>query len=285
LYEFYCLGGLGVEMAEPYRLASSGAGHARLANGFLSRYEQPLLFWLAERIPRSITPGHLTFFGVAAAGMTGIAFAMSGARPEMLWLALAGVAANWAGDSLDGTLARRRRIERPRFGFFIDHLSDLASLITIVIGLGMSPYLRFDVACLALIGYLVLMVFTLVKLYVLRTMQLTYFGVGPTEMRAVIAVGIVIALTQGPVKWPTQAGTMSLFDGAAIAILLFALGSAIVMFIRDGMILARLDPAPVSAADLVAHGAGASWSGLAPAVRTIAAPVPVPVMKAFGTGG
>src|SRR5262249_35216159 len=143
----------------------------RTLDGFITCYEEPVLRWLAACLPASVLPDHLTILGLLGAVVVSISLCASNVAVEFAWLAALGLVINWLGDSLDGTLARLRGIERPRYGFFIDHLADVASLFLIAIGLGLSPFLRLDVGCLALIGYLVLMIFTLVKLHVLGTMQ------------------------------------------------------------------------------------------------------------------
>jgi archaetidylinositol phosphate synthase len=95
---------------------------------------------------------------------------------------------NWFGDSMDGTLARFRRIERPRYGHFVDKTTDLLNDTLFTLGLGLSPFVRFEVACLVLITYLLITGFTLVKEQVSKTVQISFGGVGPTEVRALLVI-------------------------------------------------------------------------------------------------
>lgn len=216
---------------------------ARVLDGLVSRHEKPLLHWMARHTPAHIVPDHLTLLGVGGAAVTALALALCHISPVFIWLAVAGLVVNWIGDSLDGTLARFRNIERPRYGFFVDHVSDIASQILIVLGLGASPFLRFDVVCLGLIAYLALAVYSFVKLHVSRTMQLTYFGVGPTETRVLIGAGLVLAATVDMPQLQTPFGILSSFDLVTLATVGFAAMSVIGMFVTDVRKLAKIDPA------------------------------------------
>lgn len=217
--------------------------HNRVLDGISARPERIILDWLAPRVPTAISPDHLTVLGLAGAVCVCAGAIASNFASGFLYLAIAGLFLNWVGDSLDGTVARYRKIERPRYGFFVDHLGDVASQVLIVVGLGLSPYLHFTTVLLALAAYLILTIYTLVKLHVSRTMQLTYFGIGPTEVRVLIGIGIVSAAFFKPIDFITPLGPLSIFDIVAIAISLFAVISALVMFVKDARELARLDPA------------------------------------------
>jgi len=216
----------------------------RAVEGLFSRGEKSLLIYLAGQMPRWVKPDTLTILGVAGSLMTFGGLIASHASLAFLWVAVAGLLVNWFGDSLDGTLARVRRIERPRYGFFVDHVSDLASQFLIVLGLGLSPLMRFDVALLALIGYLALSVFTFVKLHISRTMQISYFGVGPTEVRLLIGSGLVLATT---VALPTftnvaMVGAYGLFDVVGFVLFVFAVVTIAIKFADDVGKLAVIDP-------------------------------------------
>src|SRR5207249_10854812 len=125
--------------------------------------ECPFLGWLVTKLPAAIKPDHLTLTGFIGAVLCGSSYAASWLSHNFLWLASAGLVINWFGDSLDGTLARFRKIERPRYGFFIDNATDLISQLCIFMGLGASPYMRFDIACLGLAGYYMISFFNLIK--------------------------------------------------------------------------------------------------------------------------
>jgi archaetidylinositol phosphate synthase len=219
-----------------------GSHPERILTGVVSRHEARLLKRIALLMPAAVTPNSLTLLGVFGAVLTGVSAALSWHSDWFLLAALIGLVINWFGDSLDGTLARVRNIERPRYGFFVDHLSDVVSQIVIVLGLGLSPYLRFDMVCIALIAYLVVTIYTLVKLQVFRNMQLTYFGVGPTEVRVIIGLAIVAAAVLPTPHFSSFIGVVSPFDLAALFVAVFATGSVAVMAYWDSSQLAALDP-------------------------------------------
>lgn len=214
----------------------------RELNGLLSAYEAPLLRSLAKALPSKILPDHLTLLGVFGAALTAVSLAVCHHSKYFAFAALAGLFLNWLGDSLDGTVARFRGVTRPRYGFFVDHLTDLASQVLIAIGLGASPFMRFDIVCLALIGYLILMVVTLVRLHVFRVMQIAYNGVGPTEIRVLIAAGIILAFEFATPSIRSPFGLINFFDAVALFVLCFALVTAIATFFRDLSALASQDP-------------------------------------------
>jgi len=158
-----------------------------------------------------------------------------------LWLASVGLIINWFGDSLDGTLARFRKIERPRYGFFIDNAADLISQMCIFFGLGASPYMRFDVACLGLAGYYMVSFFNLIRAMDTRVIKIGFFGVGPTEIRLGFICYNLFLLAMGP--WPvnTPFGPISAMDGIVVVITALALISLLVTIWFEGRRLAQED--------------------------------------------
>ncbi len=160
----------------------------RLNEGLWQPLERPVLHWLVVRLPAWVTPDHLTALGLFGAAVAFFGYGLSRWHPGFLWLATTGLIVNWFGDSLDGTVARSRKIERPRYGFFIDHTTDLFAEVLFAMGLGLSPFVRFEVACVALIAYLLIAVYTFVRTNVFGTLQIAFNGIGPTEVR----VGMVL---------------------------------------------------------------------------------------------
>jgi phosphatidylglycerophosphate synthase len=224
----------------------------RLNDSVLGALERPALAWMANRLPAWILPNHLTALGVAGALLTAAGFILSAWSLPWLWLASLGLVANWVGDSLDGTLARRRRIERPRFGFFVDHTSDLFSQALIFLALGVSPCAHFAVACLGLIAFLTGFVYTLIGAHVQGTMRITYGGFGPTEIRALLLFGNLCTLGFGVIHLQTRFGPMALFgpvstyDLVIVVLSLMGTGLIAVLAIREGRALAALDPPPAT---------------------------------------
>jgi archaetidylinositol phosphate synthase len=159
--------------------------HKRVNDIFLGPLERPALRWLAVHMPTWITPDICTLIGVGGALLTLISYGLSNYNLDFLWLASLGFIVNWFGDSLDGTLARYRHIERPRYGYYIDHTTDVVCEVMIFLGLGFAPYVSFNIACLALISYLLLSVLVYVRTYVAGEFKISYGKLGPTESRAV----------------------------------------------------------------------------------------------------
>jgi phosphatidylglycerophosphate synthase len=159
--------------------------HRRVNDILLGPLERPALQWLAAHMPIWVTPDLCTLVGTLGAFLTLIAYGLSNLNPNFLWLASLGFFVNWFGDSLDGTLARYRHIERPRYGYYIDHTSDVVCQVLIFLGLGTTPYVSFDIACLALISYLLLSVLVYIRTYVAAEFKISYGKLGPTESRAV----------------------------------------------------------------------------------------------------
>jgi phosphatidylglycerophosphate synthase len=161
----------------------------------LARPEARVLEWIARRLPARVMPDHLTGLGVAAAAAIAAAYALSAGGDHWLWVASALLVVHWLGDSLDGTLARVRGTERPRYGYYLDHLVDAVATALIGIGLGLSGHLLLATGLLVVIGYLVLSINTYLETQALGVFSLGYGRVGPTEARlALIGLNTAMAL-------------------------------------------------------------------------------------------
>jgi len=188
------------ESAEPAspQEAEQPVHHVRVNNSFLATHERNALRWLAERTPSAVTPDHLTLLGLVGAAVVMVGFIACRISPWFVSLAVLGLFLNWLGDSLDGTLARHRKIERPDFGYFLDHSCDLISQTFIFVGLGLSPYFTLFSALLALSMYLLMTSFTYLKVLVLKTHHLSYYGMGATELRLLLVAWALFELWYGP---------------------------------------------------------------------------------------
>ena len=165
----------------------------------LARPEARVLDWIARRLPRSVMPDHLTALGVLAAVGIAVAYALSNRDPVWLWAASGLLVVHWLGDSLDGTLARVRKTERPRYGYYLDHLVDAVATALIGVGLGLSPYMLLVTGLVIVIAYLVLSINTYLETNALGVFSLGYGRLGPTEARvALIVVNTVLALGLAP---------------------------------------------------------------------------------------
>jgi archaetidylinositol phosphate synthase len=202
--------------------------HQRVNDILLGPLERPALKWLAMHMPAWVTPDICTFIGVAGAVFITLGYILSRLDHNFLWLASLGFVINWLGDSLDGTLARFRNIERPVYGFFIDHITDAASQVMIFLGLGASPYVGFSFACLALVAYLLLSVLVYVRTCVAGEFKISYGRLGPTEIRVLAIQLNAVMYFFGPHNFTLVTNffsplTISIYDlfVAIIALLLF----------------------------------------------------------------
>jgi phosphatidylglycerophosphate synthase len=166
----------------------------RLATNPLVGLEKRCLIWLAHRLPRRVTSDHLTGLALVAMALTGASYAFARGRPAMLLLAIVGLALNWFGDSLDGTLARVRRQQRPRYGFYVDHVVDCFGVAFVLAGLGWSGYMTPAVAMAFLIAYFMLSIEIYLATYCLTVFRMSFWGVGPTELRLLLATGTLTLL-------------------------------------------------------------------------------------------
>jgi phosphatidylglycerophosphate synthase len=162
--------------------------HTRIIDSLTGPVERAALQFFAARMPAWISPDVLTVTGVLGAALTGVGYCLTNLHPGFLWLASLGLAVNWFGDSLDGTLARYRLIERPRYGFFVDHTADTVSLVLIMLGFGLSPFVEFEVVLMICIGYLLLILVVSFRTFLEGVFQITFGKLGPTEARCVLVL-------------------------------------------------------------------------------------------------
>ena len=215
--------------------------HQRINYTLFNPLEKRLLQILVAQMPAWVTPDLLTGVGVLGSIVIFSSYCLTNLNPNFLWLASLGFAINWFGDSLDGSLARYRQIERPKYGFFLDHTVDAFNEFIIVMGLGLSPYVTFAIACLGLIGYLLLSVLVYVRTAVEGVFQISYGQLGPTEVRIIFILLNTIMYFIGFAKIALPFGLISLYD-VICGILATAL---ILMFIgysfKYGIELSKID--------------------------------------------
>ena len=162
--------------------------------------EARVLEWIARRIPRPVKPDHLTALGVLASIGIAAAYVLSNGDDVWLWAASGLLVLHWLGDSLDGTLARVRKAERPRYGYYLDHLVDAFATAAIGIGLGLSPWMLLAVGLTIVIAYLVLSINTYLETQAFGVFSLGYGRLGPTEARVgLIVINTLLALGVAPV--------------------------------------------------------------------------------------
>jgi archaetidylinositol phosphate synthase len=214
--------------------------HKRVNDIFLGPLERPALRWLAVHMPTWITPDICTLIGVGGALLTLISYGLSNYNLDFLWLASLGFIVNWFGDSLDGTLARYRHIERPRYGYYIDHTTDVVCEVMIFLGLGFAPYVSFNIACLALISYLLLSVLVYVRTYVAGEFKISYGKLGPTESRAVAVLLNTAMYFFGSQNIVFLQTNISIYDIVVAAIALLLAGFFVNTALQEARKLAAL---------------------------------------------
>ena len=204
--------------------------------------ERRLLRAIARRVPCVITSDHFTALGVLGATVAGVAYALSASHVGWLWVASAALVLNWLGDSLDGTLARVRHTERPRYGYYLDHLVDAYSTAVIGIGLGLSPFFSLGLALGIVVIYLALSINVYLESAVFGAFRLGYGRFGPTEVRIILIIlnGGLFALQFAP---PPVALLVHLAaDGVLAAAAVTMVAMLAVRCGRNLRDLARLEP-------------------------------------------
>jgi archaetidylinositol phosphate synthase len=169
----------------------------RVQRSFLTSMEKRALLWLAERTPRSMNSDHLTILGFLAQGMAGVCYALARGDRDWLLAVIGFLALNWLGDSLDGTLARVRQKQRPRYGFYVDHMVDSIGSLALMGGLAWSGYMHPYVAIALLIAFLLLSIQSYLATYTLGQFELSCWNFGPTELRILLGIGNLALF-----RWP-----------------------------------------------------------------------------------
>jgi archaetidylinositol phosphate synthase len=194
----------------------SATTHVRQHNSMLAGAEKRLLVWIALRLPRWIHPDHLSALGLAAMAGAGAAFYVAQANPAAgASLVVICLLLNWFGDSLDGTVARVRDQQRPRYGYYVDHVIDLAGTSLLFAGLAVSGYMSPLIATLVVAAYFLVSAETYLATHSRGVFKMSFIGVGPTELRILMAAG-AIALINDPMVSVPGMDPMRLWDFGGI---------------------------------------------------------------------
>jgi phosphatidylglycerophosphate synthase len=207
------------EQANPKTLAEVRRANFRQATrvhgSFLAGLEKRALVWMAERMPAWVSSDQLTLLGFAAQIATGVCYALAARDRRMLLAAIVCLAVNWFGDSLDGTLARVHQRQRPRYGFYVDHIIDSIGAVAMMGGLALSGYMHPVIAIGLLIAFLLLSIQSYLATYTLGEFHLSFWRFGPTELRILLVIGNLALFRWA---WVIQ-GHYRLFDiGGAIGL-------------------------------------------------------------------
>jgi len=218
------------------------ASARRVNQSLTATTEKRVLQWMAERAPKWVSSDQLTVLGLSAQVGAGVFYALSRSNRYALLLVILCIVLNWLGDSMDGTLARVRRQQRPRYGFYVDHMVDIFGSVALMCGLGYSGLLHWQTAIAMLIAFLLLSSESYLATYTLSCFELSQGIFGPTEIRILLIIGN-LALLRSP--YSTIFGhRILLFDlGGTIAALgMFAM--AIAVTVRHTAELYRQEPLP-----------------------------------------
>jgi len=189
----------------------------RIQEAVTAKLEKKVLLWLAARIPSWINSDHLTLLGLAAMCLASASYVAARHNRVGLLLATICLALNWFGDSLDGTLARFRNRQRPRYGFYVDHIIDSIGALLLMGGLAASGYLNERIATGMLIAFLLLSIETYLATYTIGTFRMSFWKFGPTEIRLLLAIGNITLWFRPDAKVPIVG--YRLFDfGGIVAI-------------------------------------------------------------------
>lgn len=186
----------------------------RLQTGVLSETEKRLLVWMAKRLPAWVKPDHLTALGFVSQLLTAVSYAVARWSHFGLLGAIGFLILNWLGDSMDGTLARVREKQRPRYGFYVDHMLDSIGAVVLLAGLALSGYMSPEIAVSLLTLFLLLSIQSYLATYTLGEFRMSFWSFGPTELRLLLIVGTLALF-----RWPIVLHGYRLFDvGGAIGI-------------------------------------------------------------------
>lgn len=216
----------------------------RTQQSFLAALEKKTLLWLAERTPSWINSDHLTLLGLAAMAGAGAGYWWSRSNPAGLFVAIICLALNWLGDSLDGTLARFRNCQRPRYGFYVDHVVDAFGTLFLLGGMALSGYMSPAIAIGLLVAYLLLSIEVYLASYTLGDFKISYYKMSPTELRILLCVGNLALLHKSVVHLFGRA--YKLFDVGGTMGITGMLALLVISVIKNTVQLYRREPLPSS---------------------------------------
>jgi len=212
---------------------------SRVQQSLLASVEKRCLVSLARRLPAWVGPDHLTALGFASMILAGASYALARLWAPSLLVVNVWLAVNWFGDSLDGTLARERQCQRPRYGFYVDHIVDSFGALFVVAGLAFSGYMNWWVALGLLLSFYLLSINAYLATYTLGNFRLSYWKFSPTEIRILLGVGNVVALLRPTVRLiPTHP---RFFDVSGVVAIVAMAGVLAVSVVRNTIALYRLE--------------------------------------------
>ena len=232
-------------------MTNTKADAVRIQTSILNALEKKVLVWLAERQPRWMTSDILTYIGTFGAVVIAAGYILSAWNINFLWLSSLGFVINWYGDSLDGTLARVRKTQRPVYGYYIDHTVDCINEFIMFIGIGLSGLMHFSLAMVILAVYFMLTINVSINAHLKKEFRLTYAKLGPTEFRILaIIANTVLALVRPISEFALtffifgREFTLASLDIVGIVVLLVLAVIYLTTIVKDGRGYAEMDPMP-----------------------------------------
>ena len=223
----------------------------RIQTSILNGVERKALVWLANRQPKWVTSDMLTWVGTLGSALFALGYILSHLNVQWLWLSTFGLIVNWYGDSLDGTLARVRKTQRPNYGYYIDHTVDGINETLMFVGIGLSPFMNLYIALALLVIYLQLTLNVSMNAHLKAEFKLTYAGLGPTEFRLVAILLNTLLIFVKPWQQFEQVKTVlgktfyiHALDYPAIFILAVLFLIYVVTVWKDARYYAKIDPLP-----------------------------------------
>jgi phosphatidylglycerophosphate synthase len=217
--------------------------HRREQTSLLTSWERSALQWLAARMPEWVNSDHLTLLGLLGMLAAGASFWAARANRNMLLLVVIALALNWFGDSLDGTLARVRNRQRPRYGFYVDHVVDLFGTFFLLGGLALSGFMSPVVALGQLIAFLMVESEVYLATHVRGVFRMAFLRIGPTELRILLAIGTIYVFFK-PWVHIGGVGRFLLFDAGGVISIIGMAFALVVSSIRNTRALYQAEPLP-----------------------------------------
>jgi len=212
----------------------------RQQQNLLAPFEKKTLIWLARRMPRWINSDHLTLLGFLGMALAGGCYFYARWNPIALFGAVIFLTVNWFGDSLDGTLARVRDRQRPRYVFYVDHIVDAFGAIFLIGGMGLSGYMTGTIALVLIVAYFLLTIEIYLATYTVGVFRLSFGIWGPTELRIVLAFGTLILFRMPLVN--IGSGKYLLCDVGGVVAVIALVGFTIHSAIQNTVRLYREEP-------------------------------------------
>lgn len=211
----------------------------RSQTSLLAPLERVCLNWLAHHMPAWVTPDHLTLLGLGAMLAAGLLYALARWWPPALLVVNLLLAINWFGDSLDGPLARARDKQRPRYGFYVDHIVDAFGILFLIIGLALSAYMTWAVALALLVVYFMLSINVYLATYTIGTFELSFYKLSPTELRVLLALGNIWAFAHPTAQ--VFGASYLFFDVSAVAAITLMAVTLVISVARNTITLYRAE--------------------------------------------